>query len=70
MTNTYGNTINIHLPGSPTATITTAATSLPNTGPGTGLFIAAIVLMGAGYFYARARLLARESVLALQNTEV
>ncbi len=65
MTNVYGNAINIDVPGSPIHTI--AATTLVNTGPGTGLFAAAAVVMLAGYFYARARLLAKESSLALHG---
>lgn len=68
MTNVYGNTINIKVPGSLTKTIETATTtSLPNTGPGTSLFLAASIVMVAGYFYGRARLLARESELALKE---
>jgi hypothetical protein len=68
MTNVYGNTINIKVPGSVTKTIETATTtSLPNTGPGTSLFLAASIVMIAGYFYGRARLLARESELALKE---
>ena len=68
MTNVYGNTINIKVPGSVTKTIETATTtSLPNTGPGTSLFLAASIVMIASYFYGRARLLARESELALKE---
>ena len=69
MTNVYGNTINIHVPGSPAKTIETTAATLPNTGPGSGLFIAAIVVMVGGYFYGRARLLAKESTLAIRQTD-
>ncbi len=68
MTNVYGNTININLPGSPPKSVEAAAATLPNTGPGTSLFIAATIVMIAGYFYGRARLLAKESVLAIQDT--
>jgi len=68
MTNVYGNTVNIKLPGSPAKTIeTVTTTSLPNTGPGTSLFIAASVVIVAAYFYSRARLLARESDIALHQ---
>jgi uncharacterized repeat protein (TIGR01451 family) len=68
MTNVYGNTINIKVPGSLTKTIETATTtSLPNTGPGTSLFLAAGIVMVAGYFYGRARLLGRESELAIKE---
>jgi uncharacterized repeat protein (TIGR01451 family) len=67
MTNVYGNAINIHVPGSPGKTVQAAATTLPNTGPGTSLMIAAAVVIMAAYFYARARLLSKESVLAIQE---
>lgn len=67
MTNVYGNTVNIHLPGSPAKTVETATGTLPNTGPGTTLFIGAVVVIAAGYFYGRARLLAQESHLALKE---
>jgi uncharacterized repeat protein (TIGR01451 family) len=67
MNNVYGNAVNIKLPGSPTKAVETVATSLPNTGPGTSLFIGAMTVIFAAYFYARARLLAKESVLAIQE---
>jgi uncharacterized repeat protein (TIGR01451 family) len=63
MTNVYGNAINIKLP----PTIIQAAQKLPNTGPGTGLFISTCVLLVAGYFFARSRLLAREANLAMHE---
>ena len=66
MTNVYGNTINIKVPGSPVKTIATQSTTLVNTGPGTSLFAVAFVVVLAGYFYGRARLLSKESALALQ----
>lgn len=68
MTNTYGNTIDIHLPGSITKTIETASTALPNTGPGTSLAIAGAIVIVAGYFFARARLLVDESVIAVHQS--
>jgi len=68
MTNVYGNTININVPGSPTKTVEATTTTLPNTGPGTSLFVAAAIVILAGYFYARSRLLAKESILAIQET--
>ena len=67
MTNVYSNAINIHVPGSPVKTIETTATSLPNTGPGTGLFISFGVTLVVGYFFARSRLLIREATLAMQE---
>lgn len=68
MTNVYGNTINIKVPSPPVKTVQTVAASLPNTGPGSSLFIAAVIVVAAGYFYGRARLLSKESVLALKET--
>jgi len=67
MTNSYGNTINIQVPGSVPKAIETTAAALPNTGPGSGLFVAAAVVMIAAYFWGRSRLLARESNLAIQE---
>ncbi len=67
MTNVYGDTVNIKVPAPPAKAIQTTAAALPNTGPGTGLFLAAAAVMVAGYFYARARLLARESELAIKE---
>jgi uncharacterized repeat protein (TIGR01451 family) len=66
MTNVYGNAINIKLPGTPVKVIEAGSTTLVNTGPGTSLFAAAVVVVLAGYFYGRARLLSKESQLALQ----
>jgi uncharacterized repeat protein (TIGR01451 family) len=68
MTNVYGNTININLPGSPGKAVEAAATSLPNTGPGTSMAVGAAILIVGGYFYSRSRLLAKESNLALQES--
>jgi uncharacterized repeat protein (TIGR01451 family) len=68
MTNVYGDTINIKLPGSPAKTIEGAAATLPNTGPGTSLMVAAAIVIIGGYFYGRARLLADESSLAVQES--
>ena len=67
MTNIYGNAVNIKVPAPPLKAIQTTAAALPNTGPGTSLFIAAGIVMVAGYFYGRARLLARESDLAVKE---
>lgn len=68
MNNVYGNAINIKLPGSPQKTVEAAAATLPNTGPGTSLFIGSIIVIIGGYFYGRSRLLAKESNLALQES--
>ncbi|GAC1498892.1 MAG: hypothetical protein NVS1B10_01080 [Candidatus Saccharimonadales bacterium] len=68
MTNVYGNTINIKVPPTPAKAVEVATTTtLPNTGPGTSLFMAASIVIIAGYFYGRSRLLARESAIAIKN---
>lgn len=67
MTNVYGNTININVPGSPAKTIEMTAAKLPNTGPGSSLFIGALVIVIAGYFFARSKLLAAEINIAVQE---
>jgi uncharacterized repeat protein (TIGR01451 family) len=68
MTNVYGNTININLPGSPAKTVEAAAGTLPNTGPGTNLFIGGLIVVATGYFFSRSRLLAKESTIALKES--
>jgi hypothetical protein len=69
MTNVYGNTVNIPVPENiiKTASVVTT-TQLPNTGPGTSLFVGAGIVIVAGYFYSRSRLLAKEARLVLQTT--
>ncbi len=62
LTNIYGNTVNIKLP--PTIIKTTEIVTtkqLPNTGPGETLAIGFVILTGAGYFFMRSRLLAKEA---------
>jgi uncharacterized repeat protein (TIGR01451 family) len=68
MTNVYGNTININVPGSPAKTVELASAQLVNTGPGSSLFIAAGIMIVAGYFFARTRLLAKETTIAIEDT--
>jgi uncharacterized repeat protein (TIGR01451 family) len=68
MTNVYGNAINIKLPPSPAKQVETVAATLPNTGPGTTLFVGAAIVILAGYFYSRANLLARESDIAVKES--
>ncbi len=67
MTNVYGNAINIKLTVPAVKAVETTTASLPNTGPGESLALAAVIVMVSGYFFSRARLLARESNLAVQD---
>jgi uncharacterized repeat protein (TIGR01451 family) len=69
MTNTYFNTIKINLPPSPAKVVEAATTtSLPNTGPGTSILFASIVVAAAGFFYYRSRLLVDESAIAIKES--
>ncbi|HEX5744402.1 MAG TPA: hypothetical protein VFX84_03050 [Candidatus Saccharimonadales bacterium] len=68
MTNVYGNAVNIKVPGGSQKQVEAAAATLPNAGPGTSLLAGGAVVMIAGYFYGRARLLSKESELALQES--
>jgi uncharacterized repeat protein (TIGR01451 family) len=65
MTNVYGSTVNIKVQ-QPTVVVAskTVATALPNTGPGMGIIIMSIIAILAGYFYARSRLILKESRIA------
>lgn len=63
MHNWYGNTIDIKLPTTPIKTAEQVSTSLPKTGPGTSLLVGFITTTIVGYFFARARLMAKELVL-------
>jgi len=58
--NDYGNevTINVNCPAA--KSLEQAATTLPNTGPGTVLTIGVIVASVAGYLFSRSRIMARE----------
>jgi hypothetical protein len=60
MTNVYGDTVNIKLPGNIVKTTEQVTTTLPNTGPGSALLIGAGITTLIGYFYARSRLLSKE----------
>jgi hypothetical protein len=68
MTNVYGNAVSIKVPGSPSTPVETASTTLPNTGPGASLFLGVVTVIVTAYFWVRARLLARESMIAAQET--
>jgi uncharacterized repeat protein (TIGR01451 family) len=65
MTNVYGNAVNISVPQTAVKSAEQTVSTLPNTGPGTGLTITALVTVLAGFFFARARLLNKEANLAL-----
>jgi uncharacterized repeat protein (TIGR01451 family) len=67
MSNTYGDTINIKVPAPPVKVVQAVAAQLPNTGPGSTLLLAAVVVIISGYFYGRARLLSEESTIALHE---
>jgi len=65
MTNVYGNTININVAKPVSVATAQTATTLPNTGPGAGVFIFALLAITTGYFYFRSRLLVNETEIAL-----
>jgi len=68
MTNVYGNAVNIKLPGGIIKAVEVVSTkSLPNTGPGTSIVIGAIIVLLAGYFFARAQLLHREAGMVVRE---
>ena len=72
MINVYGNTVTINLPASPIKVIenvTTNSATLVNTGPGTNIFITAIIVSFVGYFFSRSRILAKESLIALEGMD-
>ncbi len=60
MTNVYGNSTNITLPGSIAKTTEQVVQVLPNTGPTSSTLFAVAFTMTAGYFFARSRLYAKE----------
>jgi hypothetical protein len=60
ITNDYGNEVTMDVNCPVMKSVEQAATSLPNTGPGTTLTIGVMVAIGAGYLYSRSRLMARE----------
>ncbi len=63
MTNVYGDTVVISLPQTIITIAQTVNTTLPNTGPGTSIAIAFGIVLIVGYFFARSRLLAKETRL-------
>ncbi len=67
MTNVFGDIINVKVqPPTAQVVIANAATSLPNTGPGTSIFTFAAIAAIAGYFYSNRRLQLKEARLALE----
>lgn len=60
MTNVYGDTVTVNVPPPTTKVLETTTQQLPNTGPGTSLLIAFLITAGAGYLFARSRLMAKE----------
>lgn len=68
MTNRYGDTVKINLPGSLPKTVETTTTqTLPNTGPGQNIAIAFVITAFIGYFFARSRLLNKELDIVRQE---
>lgn len=67
MTNVYGNTINIKLPGGVVKTTEQVNQTLPQTGPGEALAAATLLTVVAGYFFARTRLMTKELELVKQE---
>ncbi len=67
MTNVYGNTIQIKLPGGVAKTTEQINQTLPNTGPGEALLAGSVLTTIVGYFFARSRLMAKELELVKQE---
>lgn len=67
LTNVYGNTIQIKLPGGITKQTEKTTQTLPNTGPGEALIIGGLLTTFIGYFFARTRLMAKELELVKQE---
>lgn len=60
MHNKYGRDVVVNLDKPVSKVIEQTATTLPNTGPGTTMFISALVVMIIGFFFYRSRLLSSE----------
>ncbi len=69
MINVYGNTITINLPATIIKTLetTTTTTKLVNTGPGSTIFLIAVLMAVFGFLIARTRLLKKESDILINN---
>lgn len=66
MTNVYGDSVNINLPGSIVKQVE-LTTTLPNTGPGENLAIGFALTVVIGYFFARSRLFVTELDIVRQD---
>lgn len=60
LTNKYGRTVTVKLKKPANKVIEQTATTLPQTGPGSGLIIGAVLITIIGYFFFRSRLLSKE----------
>jgi hypothetical protein len=60
MTNSYGNTVNIHVQCPIEKSIESAVKELPSTGPGANIIFGTALLMVVTYFYARSRQMNKE----------
>lgn len=60
MTNSYGNTINIHVQCPIEKSIESAIKELPSTGAGTNVVFGTVLIMVVTYFYARSRQMNKE----------
>lgn len=60
ISNKYGTETTIPINCPPAKTAEYIATVLPNTGPGTSMFIGAVMMVIVAYFFARSRLLGKE----------
>lgn len=63
LTNVYGNTIEIKVPGSVIKTTEQVAQTLPNTGPGETMVFGGVLVTIVGYFFARSRMMAKEMLI-------
>lgn len=70
MTNVYGDTVNIKLPPSTSKRTEMTTTTLPNTGPGETIALGFAVVLVAGYFFARNRLMVKELGLVRSDYSV
>jgi len=67
MTNVYGNTTNVNLPLTPAKTAEQLTATLPATGPGTGIILSFLVTLIATYYFARTRLLNKETCITIDT---